>query len=188
MADNDMSHRIRDGLPLCISCDTDDGFNKLKEKLGINRDRLKTLIEVAKKHIKSVRDAGLSNRLKSRERNRILLSTLYRNKVHRYAVWEVTFSRLKNRQNFSQDVPSLEHRLLSKYVEAYDFSSTDTARCAEVFAEWPDLVQKLSAGIPWADFAAFAWDDIRNHLEANRWASLDANERTDVALAAFLSL
>ena len=81
--------------------------------------------------------------------------------------------------------PSLDHGILAKYLDDYDFSQTGSTRCAEVFAEWPEIVQRLNDGIPWADFAAAVWGNIRGRLNGDNWSSLDLDKRIEITLVVF---
>ena len=182
--ENDNLYQIGDGLPRCISRDA-DGFDRLKSSLGLNRSSCRTLLDHSKKKIDSFPKKKLSSSLKSSDRDRLLLFELYEEKTRRYLHWEEIFSQLRSGKDAPTFPPSFDHRILRSYLDDYDFSPTDSTRCAEVFAEWPEIVQRLNDGIPWADFAALVWGDIRGLINGDNWSSLDLDKRVEVTLVVF---
>lgn len=181
--ENNNIYQIGDGLPRCISCDA-DGFERLKNRLGLNRNTCRNLLDYAKKRINSFRKKKLSSEWKSSERDRFLLFELYKDKTRRYLLWKEVFSQLRSGKD-THRYPSLDHRILARYLDDYDFSPTDSTRCAEVFAEWPEIVQRLNDDIPWADFAASVWADIQGSLDGDNWTSLDLDKQVEVTLVVF---
>ena len=181
--ENDNIYQIGDGLPRCISYDT-DGFERLKSRLGLNRQSCRNLLDYAKKTINSFPKKKVNSGLKTSERDRLLLFELYEDKTRRYLLWEQIFSELRSGKD-TRRYPSLDHRILHSYLDNYDFSPTDLTRCAEVFTEWPEISQRLNDGIPWADFAAFVWADIRGSLNGDNWVSLDLDRQVEVTLMVF---
>ena len=93
--ENDNIYQIGNGLPRCISSDA-DGFDRLKNRLGLNRNSCRILVDLAKKTIGSFPKKKLSSGLKSSQRDRLLLFQLYEDKTHRYLRWEKTFSQLQS--------------------------------------------------------------------------------------------
>ena len=186
MSTVEKKNRVRDGLPHCIAIDP-DGFERLKAKLGLNRDSCKRLIESAKKQVAAFPTRKPSSRLSSSDRDPLLLFDLYQDKNRRYDHWAAVFSRVESgdEKGLGGRLPSLEHGVLVQYLNDYDFSTPDSKRCAEVFAEWPDLVQHLKDRVTSADFVARVWSDTRDRLSINSWNSLTPDQRTDLTLVVF---
>ncbi len=186
MSTVEKTNQLRDGLPHCIAIEP-DGFERLKAILGLSRDSCKRLIETAKKHVSGFPKRKPSSRLSSSDRDRQLLFDLYQDKNRRYDHWSAVFSRVKsgNEKGLTRMLPSLEHRVLVQYLNDYDFSAPDSTRCAEVFAEWPDLVKHLDDRVASADFVALVWSNIRARLSTNRWNALPPGQRTDLTLVIF---
>ena len=180
-------NRVRNGLPHCIAIEP-DGFERLKTKLGLSRDSCKRVIESAKRQFTAFPTKKPSSRLSSSDRDKQLLFDLYQDTNRRYAYWSDVLSHVKsgNEKGLARMPPSLEHRVLVQYLNEYDFSAPDSTRCAEVFSEWPDLVQHLNDSVDSADFAALVWSNIRAHLRSiNSWISLTNDQRTDITLEIF---
>ena len=186
MSTVEKKNRICNGLPHCIAIHP-DGFERLKAKLGLNRDSCKSLIESAKKQVAAFPTRKPSSRLSSSDRDRRLLFDLYQDKNRRYDHWAAVFSRVQSgdEKGLGRMLPSLEHRLLVPYLTDYDHSTPGSTRCAEVFAEWPDLVKHLEDHVLWGDFAAYVWADIRARLNVAGWEPLNSDERETVAMVAF---
>ena len=186
MSTAENNYRIGHGLPRCVALDA-DGFERLKATLGLNRNSCRKLIENAKKHISAFPKTKLSSRLSSSERDRLLLIELYEDKDRRYDLWTATFARVQSgdEKELARMPPSLEHRVLVQYLNEYDVSTPDSTRCAEVFAEWPDLAQHLNENVSWADFAASVWANIRGRMNRDSWDSLNPDQRTNIIMVAF---
>ena len=191
MTENEKQHQIGNGLPRCIGNGT-DGYERLNSKLGLpNRHHRKALLESesAKERTRNVRKALSKRRLRLRpgERDRSLLFALYGDPSFRRDLWESAYDGTRIRENESQEkihlIPSLEHRILSNYIQDGYCGKDGLSEIDRVFAEWPDLVQHLKGDVPWGGLAAHAWSDMRKNLDA--WADLSDEQRRQTTLLAF---
>lgn len=186
MADGEKRHRLRNGLPRCVSHD-DQGFDRLKRTLGLNRTTCKNLLDSARKNVNSFPKAKLSRRLSASERDRLLLFEFYEDKTRRYDLWKQIYSRVESGEDkeIARMPPSLEHRLLDHHLKDYSTSKRDSPQWRDAFSDWSDLVQHQADSVPWADFSAYAWDAIRKGLTIDSWDSLDPDQRAEVSITVF---
>ena len=189
MSENEEKHQIGKGLPRCIGSDA-DGFERLNSKLDLlNRHHRKDLLEsdFAKVRTRTVRKALSRKRTRPGERDRTLLFALYGDPSIRRDLWASAYGRTQRAENEGQakihPIPSLEHRILAKYIQESDFPGGGASGIDEVFAEWPDLVQHLNEGVPWAGLVVHAWSDIWKDLDT--WDVLNDDERRQTTLVAF---
>ena len=191
MSENEKKNRLGGGLPRCIGSGA-DGFERLKNMLGLNRDRCKALLEQepVRKETRALR-SKLSRRkhLRPGERDRLLLFALYDNPRRRGIFWKLSYDRAKASDTVSRTssptFPSLEWNILTKYIPDPFPPEHDTVGIDEAFGDWPDLVQYLKDidEVPWAGIAALVWSDVRKDLES--WEALGVDHRGQTALAAF---
>ena len=189
MSENEEKHRIGKGLPRCIGSDA-NGFERLNSKLELpNRHHRKALLEsdFAKERTRTVRKALSRKRLRPGERDRTLLFALYGDPSIRRDLWASAYDRTQSGDNEGQakihPIPSLEHRILANYIQESDFPEGGASRIDEVFAEWPDLVQHLNEGVPWAGLVVHAWSDTWKDLDT--WDVLNDEQRGQTTLVAF---
>ena len=191
MAENEKKNRLGSGLPRCIGSGA-DGFERLKNMLGLNRDRCKALLEQepVRKETRALR-SKLSRRkhLRPGERDRLLLFALYDNPRRRGIFWKFSYDRAKASDTVSRTssptFPSLEWNILTKYIPDPFPTEHDTVGIDEAFGDWPDLVQYLKDidEVPWAGIAALVWSNVRKDLES--WEALGVDHRGQTAMAAF---
>ena len=189
VSENEKKYRIGNGLPRCIGSDA-DGFERLNSKLGLlNRHHRKALLESdsARERTRAVRKALSRRRLRPGERDRSLLFALYGDPSFRRGLWASSYSRTQTGENEGQAkvhlIPSLEHRILDNYIQDGYFPEDGASGIDEVFAEWPDLVQRLNEDVPWAGLAAHAWSDAWKALDT--WNDLSDEQRRQTTQVAF---
>ena len=181
-----MNHSIADGLPSCVPCDV-DGFVWLKRKLGLNRRACKALLgsPFAKTRTSTLRAQLLRKKLRPGERDRLLLFQLYGDPSFRRDVWAKVFDQINSRDDddLTSLMPSLEHRILTDYIHDYFDDEAETTYLDEGFSEWPDLVEHLMDDVPWADFAAYVWSNVRHRFNSTK--PLNNEQQTDLTLVSF---
>ena len=191
MSENAKKYRIGNGLPRCIGSGA-DGFERLKNLLGINREHCKALLEEehVRKETRALRKKiARRKHVRPGERDRSLLFALYGNPRIRCIFWKFSYDRAKASETANETgaprFPSLEWNILSTYIADPFPTEHDTAEIADAFGDWPDLVQYLkdSDEVPWAGLAARVWCDVRKDL--NGWEALEDEKRRQTALAAF---
>lgn len=185
---NGKRYQLDDGLPRCLTCDA-SGFEKLKRLLGLNQTTCRKLIENAKKSVSAFPKKKASSSMNRSERDRRLLLELYGDKLRRYDWWDTLLSPYfrsgESVKPAEREHPSLEYRTLRKYVHDYDVFAHSEKQYANVFSEWPDLVEYLQQNVAWADFAAVAWTTIRDRLKSGSWSAYDSEQRFHLTLEAF---
>ena len=189
MSENEKKHRVGNGLPRCIGSDA-DGFERLSSKLGlVNRHHRKALLEsdFVREKTRTVRKALSRKRLRPGERDRLLLFALYGDSEFRRDIWASAYERIKTGKNQRPTgvlpTPSLEYYILTSYIQDHDFAEDNGSELDEVFAQWPDLVLQLKAGVPWAGLSAHAWLDVRKKFDG--WDTLNDEQRRQTTLVAF---
>ena len=83
-------YQIKDGFPRCVAIDA-NGFELLKNVLGLNRASCRRLVEDAKRKIRAFPRKPPSSKVGSSERDRILLFELYGDRNRRRETWAKTF-------------------------------------------------------------------------------------------------
>ena len=187
---NKKRFQLGDGLPKCLTHDA-SGFERLKRILGLNQTTCRKLIDNAKKSLSRFPKEKPSSSMNRSERDRRLLLELYEDKIRRYGSWDTLLSPYfrsgESVKPTEREYPSLEYRTLRQYV--YEYSDNTFAQSenqyANIFSEWPDLVEYLRKNVVWAGFSAFAWTPVRDHLKSDGWPSHDSEQRVHLTLAAF---
>ena len=180
MVEHEKGHRIGPGLPRCIG-NGFEGLERLEKELGLDRNRRRV--------IRKLSDRGPgepSSTTKDPERG---LLFDYRDPNFRRRLWEEAYARSHHGQDKSTPgksenlFPSLEHLILLKTVPNSKSADGGLEQIAQVFAEWPDLEQRLARNIPWVSLAAGAWAHLRERFD--EWDTLDDEEREQTTLTVF---
>ena len=162
------THPMPRGLPRSIGIDQ-SGYQRLNDFLGITRKRRKALLEnkSVRKITRSVRDEISGKRLPAGERDRRLLLRLYGDPKFRQSMWESTFEMLEHGEEITpKRIPTIEHIALWDEFSGNYLNEESKSIVKEEFGEWPELVERISDDLPWADFAAVAWKQLNQQLES----------------------
>ena len=188
-------HRIGKGLPHCIG-NENDGFDRLCNKIGLlNRQHRKILLDTEftkkqtsdyRKYLLRERVKPSGERLKTGERDRLIILDFYSNPDSRLKLWQLSYE--ENHTDADENhfeiftTPSLERCILSSYIQSIS-TADDISDINDEFAEWPEVLEYLNDEIPWADLAGYVWSDVKRELD--NWDNLTDDERTETVLIIF---
>lgn len=191
MSEHEKKHRIGDGLPCCIGKDA-DGFKRLNSKLGLlNRGQLRSLLksDFVREQTHTLHKTLIDKRPRPRasDRDRLLLFGFYGDPNIRRSLWIQAYHHTEIGESKDRigiyPIPSLEHRILAKYMQDHSTRKDDIVGIDGIFGKWPDLVQYLKEDIPWANLAAHIWSDIQEDLDS--WDVLNKEKRSQTTLITF---